>query len=81
MTRWQRSTSTPTTFRGAHFAGANFTGATFRDCDLRHLKIVDSWEIRCAPPPPVGGVVKPVSCHLRLPTHDHRLPTGGQHAL
>jgi uncharacterized damage-inducible protein DinB len=31
------------TFRGAHFAGANFTGATFRDCDLRHLKIVDSW--------------------------------------
>lgn len=30
-------------FRGANFAGADFTGATFRDCDLRHVKIVDSW--------------------------------------
>jgi DinB superfamily/Pentapeptide repeats (8 copies) len=31
------------TFRGARFTGADFTGATFRDCDLRRLKIVDSW--------------------------------------
>ncbi len=30
-------------FRGARFVGADFTGATFRDCDLRHVKIVDSW--------------------------------------
>jgi DinB superfamily/Pentapeptide repeats (8 copies) len=30
-------------FRGAAFTGADFTGATFRDCDLRHVKIVDSW--------------------------------------
>ena len=31
------------TFRGATFTGADFTGATFRDCDLRHVKITDSW--------------------------------------
>lgn len=31
------------TFRGARFTGADFTGATFRDCDLRQLKIVDSY--------------------------------------
>ena len=31
------------TFRGAQFTGADFTGATFRDCDLRKLKVVDSW--------------------------------------
>lgn len=30
-------------FRGAAFTGADFTGATFRDCDLRRVKIVDSW--------------------------------------
>jgi len=30
-------------FRGARFTGADLTGATFRDCDLRGLKIVDSW--------------------------------------
>ena len=30
-------------FRGARFTGTDFTGATFRDCDLRKLKIVDSW--------------------------------------
>ncbi|MGH9249691.1 MAG: DinB family protein [Acidimicrobiales bacterium] len=30
-------------FSGADFTGADFTGATFRDCDLRRLKIVDSW--------------------------------------
>jgi hypothetical protein len=31
------------TFRGASFTSANFTGATFRDCDLRQVKITDSW--------------------------------------
>jgi len=30
-------------FAGADFTGADFTGATFRDCDLRKVKIVDSW--------------------------------------
>ena len=30
-------------FRGAVLTGADLTGATFRDCDLRRVKIVDSW--------------------------------------
>jgi len=30
-------------FRGAQFSDADFSGATFRDCDLRKLKVVDSW--------------------------------------
>lgn len=30
-------------FRGACFAGTDFTGANFRDCDLRQVKITDSW--------------------------------------
>jgi hypothetical protein len=30
-------------FRGASFTGVGLTGATFRDCDLRQVKIVDSW--------------------------------------
>ena len=30
-------------FRGAIFTGADFTGAKFRDCDLRQVKIADSW--------------------------------------
>jgi hypothetical protein len=30
-------------FRGASFTDADFTGATFRDCDLRQVKITDSW--------------------------------------
>jgi DinB superfamily/Pentapeptide repeats (8 copies) len=30
-------------YRGARFEGADFTGATFRDCDLRGVKIVDTW--------------------------------------
>ena len=30
-------------FRGAVLTGADFTGATFRDCDLRRVKVVDSW--------------------------------------
>ena len=32
-----------TSFRGAQFTGADFTGAVFRDCDLRGVKIADSW--------------------------------------
>ena len=32
-------------FRGASFTGADFTGETFRDCDLRQVKITDSWLI------------------------------------
>jgi hypothetical protein len=32
-------------FRGASFTGADFTGAKFRDCDLRQVKITDSWLI------------------------------------
>ncbi len=30
-------------FREAQFTGVDFTGAIFRDCDLRRVKIVDSW--------------------------------------
>jgi hypothetical protein len=30
-------------FRGADFTEADFTGAKFRDCDLRQVKIADSW--------------------------------------
>ena len=30
-------------FRGASFEGADFSGASFRDCDLRQVKITDSW--------------------------------------
>jgi hypothetical protein len=30
-------------FRGASFTSADFTGAKFRDCDLRQVKIADSW--------------------------------------
>jgi hypothetical protein len=30
-------------FRDASFTGADFTAATFRDCDLRQVKITDSW--------------------------------------
>jgi DinB superfamily/Pentapeptide repeats (8 copies) len=30
-------------FRGASFTSEDFTGTTFRDCDLRQVKITDSW--------------------------------------
>jgi hypothetical protein len=30
-------------FRGASFTSADFTGAKFRDCDMRQIKITDSW--------------------------------------
>lgn len=29
--------------RGARFSGADLTGATFRDCDLRKVRVTDSW--------------------------------------
>jgi hypothetical protein len=32
-------------FRGASFTSEDFTGAKFRDCDLRQVKITDSWLI------------------------------------
>lgn len=31
------------TFRGSELTGEDFSGAVFRDCDLRGLKVVDSW--------------------------------------
>src|SRR5215218_2508394 len=30
-------------FRGTSFTSADFTGAKFRDCDMRQIKITDSW--------------------------------------
>jgi hypothetical protein len=30
-------------FQGASFTGADFTGAKFHDCDLRQVKVTDSW--------------------------------------
>lgn len=39
------------------FAGADFTGATFRDCDLRHVKIVDSWLVDVSVSGLIGSVV------------------------
>jgi hypothetical protein len=30
-------------YRDGHFVDADFSGATFRSCDLRRVKIVDSW--------------------------------------
>ena len=29
--------------RGGRFTGADLTGAMFRDCDMRGVKVVDSW--------------------------------------
>jgi hypothetical protein len=44
-------------FRGACFTGADFTGARFRDCDLRQVKIVDSWLVDVNMSGIVGNVV------------------------
>jgi hypothetical protein len=41
-------------FRGASFTGADFTGAKFRDCDLRRVKVVDSWLMDVS----VSGIVR-----------------------
>jgi uncharacterized protein YjbI with pentapeptide repeats len=44
-------------FRGARFTGADLTGATFRDCDLRRVKIVDSWLVDVSVSGLVGNLV------------------------
>lgn len=44
-------------FRGASFTGADLTGATFRDCDLRQVKIVDSWLVDVNMSGLIGNVV------------------------
>ncbi|HXW44574.1 MAG TPA: DinB family protein [Streptosporangiaceae bacterium] len=41
-------------FRGASFVSADFTGANFRDCDLRQVKITDSWLVDVS----VSGLVE-----------------------
>ncbi len=46
-----------TAFRGAQFTGVDFTGATFRDCDLRRVKIVDSWLVDVNVSGLIGDVV------------------------
>jgi hypothetical protein len=46
-----------TSFRGAHFTGVDFSEATFRDCDLRRVKIVDSWLLDVNVSGLIGGVV------------------------
>lgn len=40
-------------FRGASFTSADLTGAKLRDCDLRQVKIVDSWLVDVT----VSGIV------------------------
>jgi hypothetical protein len=44
-------------FRGASFTGADFTGAKFRDCDLRQVKITDSWLVDVSLSGLVGNLV------------------------
>jgi len=44
-------------FRGASFTGTDFTGANFRDCDLRQVKIADSWLIDVSVSGLVGNFV------------------------
>jgi hypothetical protein len=44
-------------FRGASFTGADFTGATFRDCDLRKVRIADSWLVDVSLSGVVGNLV------------------------
>ena len=45
------------TFRGASFTGTDLAGATFRDCDLRQVKIVDSWLVDVTMSGVVGNLV------------------------
>jgi hypothetical protein len=47
----------PGAFRGASFTGADFTAATFRDCDLRQVKITDSWLVDVRVSGLVGNLV------------------------
>ena len=44
-------------FRGASFTSEDFTGATFRDCDLRQVKITDSWLVDVSLSGLVGNLV------------------------
>ena len=44
-------------FRGASFTTEDFTGATFRDCDLRQVKITDSWLVDVSLSGLVGNLV------------------------
>ena len=44
-------------WRGASFTGADFTGAKFRDCDLRQVKITDSWLVDVSVSGLVGNFV------------------------
>jgi hypothetical protein len=44
-------------FREASFTGADFSGATFRDCDLRQVKITDSWLVDVSVSGLVGSFV------------------------
>jgi hypothetical protein len=44
-------------FRGASFMGADLTGAKFRDCDLRQVKVVDSWLVDVSVSGLVGNFV------------------------
>jgi len=37
------TTSVGDAFREARFTGVDLTGTTFRDCDLRRVKVADSW--------------------------------------
>ena len=44
-------------FRGASFTDADFTRANFRDCDLRQVKITDSWLVDVSVSGLVGNFV------------------------
>ena len=44
-------------FGGARFMSEDFTGATFRDCDLRRVKITDSWLVDVSLSGLVGNLV------------------------
>jgi uncharacterized protein YjbI with pentapeptide repeats len=44
-------------FRGASFMSEDFTGATFRDCDLRQVKVTDSWLVDVSLSGLVGNLV------------------------
>jgi len=44
-------------FRGASFTSEDFTGARFRDCDLRQVKITDSWLVDVSLSGLVGNLV------------------------
>jgi hypothetical protein len=44
-------------FRGASFTSEDFTGAKFRDCDLRQVKIADSWLVDVSLSGLVGNLV------------------------